>query len=119
MSVSRGAALTAVQDVRTALETLAGALVDANLDDLLRAEPVLESAIARLSIQPVPRDQRAALATELAAMTGALTRCRVLGQALTDAIAIFAHARGDAGSYTRDGREQPGGVARRSLEARV
>ncbi len=119
MSVSRGAALTAIRDVRAALETLGNALADANLDDLLRAEPILEAAIARLSIQQVPREQRAALSTELAAMTGALTRCRVLGQALTDAVAIFAHARGDAGSYTRDGRGRPGGRARRSLEARV
>jgi len=118
MSVSRGAALTAIRDVRTALETLGHALADANLDDLLRAEPILESAIARLSIQQVPRDERAALATELAALTGALTRCRVLGQALTDAVAIFARARGDSASYTREGRERAGGRARRSLEAR-
>ncbi len=119
MSVRRGAALTAIRDVRAALETLAGALAGADLDALLRAEPTLQTAIAHLSTQRVPRDERAALATELAAMTGSLTRCRVLGQALTDAIAIFAHARGETGGYTRDGREQAASGSRRSLEARV
>lgn len=121
MSASREGACIAVRDVRTALETLGDALAGARLEDLLRAEPILEAAVSRLGEhRPTPDDDRHALAQELAGMAGALARCRVLGQALTDAVGLFAATRGDVPNYARDGREQDTATpAPRSLEARV
>ncbi len=121
MSASSDGAITAIRNVRAALDTLGGALAEANLERLLRVESVLQEAVSRLAAHPVslPED-RHAMAAELAAMTGSLARCRLLGQALTDAMAIFAQARGDTGNYDRDGRERTSATgARRSLEARV
>ncbi len=121
MSASSDGAITAIRHVRAALDSLGSALADANLERLLRVESALEEAVSRLAAHDAafPED-RHTVATELAAMAGSLARCRVLGQALTDAIAIFAHARGDTGNYDRDGRERSTRAgARRSLEARV
>ncbi len=121
MSASREGANVAVRDVRAALETLGDALAGARLDDLLRAEPILEAAVARLGEHgTAPDEDRHALARELAGMAGALARCRVLGQALTDAVGLFAATRGDVPGYARDGREEGATLpAPRSLEARV
>ncbi len=119
MSTTAQGAVPAIQDVRAALETLGDALAGARLEDLLRVEPLLEAAVARFGAHAAhPADDAHALAVELAAMTGALARCRALGQALSDAAAILAEARGDAqAGYARDGREQPAAaVVRPSLE---
>ena len=96
-------ATAATADLRLALDRVAHALGEANLQGVLDAESGLELAVRRLaavsrSMSDVDRD---ALRLEIRAARQALDRCRALGGALLDVVRISLDAQGRGPGYGR------------------
>jgi len=96
-------AQTATADLRRALDRVAGALGEADLDGLLDAENGLELALRRLMTLPraMPDVDREALRLEIRAARQALDRCRALGGALLDVVRLSLDAQGRSPGYGR------------------
>ncbi len=115
-------AYDALLDLRRALETVASALSDANLDGLLAAEELLTRAVAvaneRLApAGPATRDA-GRLRRELFHVRAALGRCRRLGSSLSEFASFSLTSQGATGGYSRRG-ETRGILSRRAVDARV
>lgn len=93
----------ATVELRRALEAIARALSEADLDGLLAAESGLELALRRLTMLPrtLPGTDRDALRLEIRAARQALDRCRALGGALLDVVRISLDAQGRGPGYGR------------------
>lgn len=100
-------ATAATADLRRALDRVARALGEANLQQLLDAESGLELAVRRLAAlsRSMPDVNRDALRLEIRAARQALDRCRALGSALLDVVRISLDAQGRGPGYGR--REDP------------
>lgn len=96
-------ATAATADLRRALDRVAGALGEANLDALLDAENGLELALRRLAAvsRSTPVVDRHALRLEICEARQALDRCRALGGALLDVVRISLDAQGRGPGYGR------------------
>jgi hypothetical protein len=104
MSTTAQETCASLQDAATALNTLGDALVSADLDGLVAAEPQLEAVARALgSLAATPAD-RAALLPELRRARLALTRVQRLGAGLALFSFATAYAHGAAAGYGRDGR---------------
>ena len=104
MSPSRASAPRAVERLRCALETVARAIVDARLDDLVSAEAELGTALAAVcSVVEVPEADRPALLAEVRAARLALARCRSLGAAINHVADATLAAQGRQNQYDRAG----------------
>ena len=100
-------ATAATADLRRALDRVARALGEANLQGVLDAENGLELAVRRLAAvsRSMPDVDRDALRLEIRAARQALDRCRALGGALLDVVRISLDAQGRGPGYGR--REDP------------
>jgi hypothetical protein len=86
--------------VRRALEQTAAALAAADLDGLLAGETALNDAVAELrAMATVAPEHRDAFREDLEAARSALRRCRRLGAALSDFVALSLAAQGRASGY--------------------
>ena len=86
--------------MRRALEQSAAALAAANLDGLLAAAAALNDAVAELPAMVTESpEHRRALREDLEAARSAVRRCRRLGAALSDVVAISLAAQGRAVGY--------------------
>jgi hypothetical protein len=96
-------AIAATADLRRALDRVAGALGEANLEGVLHAESGLELAVRRLAAaaRSMPDIDRDALRLEIRAARQALDRCRALGGALLDVVRISLDAQGRSPGYGR------------------
>ena len=96
-------ATAATAALRDALDRVAGALGEADLDRLLDAENGLELAVRRLAVvsRSIPDVDRDALRLEIRAARQALDRCRALGGALLDVVRISLDAQGRGPGYGR------------------
>ena len=109
----------ATAELRRALDRIASALSEADLDGLLDAEHCLELAMRRLALLPrtLPDVDRDALRLEIRAARQTLDRCRALGGALLDVVRISLDAQGRGPGYGR--REDPAaGYSARAIDAR-
>ena len=102
MAESVSGSLLAVAGLRTALEDMAGALLEGNLDRLLACEARIEGALAQLPTHGLSADARAGARVEIEAARAALVRCRRLGLSLDAFIAAKLTARGICGVYGPD-----------------
>jgi hypothetical protein len=109
-------AVAAVTRLRVAIEQTAGALARPQLEALLASEAEIELALAGL---PAPAtlsaDERQALRTEIEKASGALIRCRRLGNTLTDFVRTSLAVQGRAEYGPRQGTSFSG----QSLDERV
>jgi hypothetical protein len=97
-----GRALAAAARLRAALDQLAQALGQLQLDAILDAESALETAVVNLpSLAEVSVPARAAIRSELEHARAALARSRRLGAALGDLTAISLEAQGHSRLYGR------------------
>jgi hypothetical protein len=96
-------ATAATAELRRALDRVARALGEADLDRLLDAENGLELAVRRLMSLPrtMPDVDREALRLEIRAARQALDRCRALGGALLDVVRLSFDAQGRSPGYGR------------------
>jgi hypothetical protein len=96
-------ATAATAELRRALDRVARALGEADLDRLLDAENGLELAVRRLMSLPrtMPDVDREALRLEIRAARQALDRCRALGGALLDVVRLSLDAQGRSPGYGR------------------
>jgi hypothetical protein len=117
---TRPRAIAAVARLRQVLEQSAAGLAVGSLDDLLTGEAALAHALADLSRPPsdLTADDRRHLRTELDAARDALTRCRVLGESLTDYVRLTLDAQGRATGYDPQ-RTTAVALGGRGLNARV
>jgi hypothetical protein len=97
-----------VRELRAALETISGGLVDGRPERLLDAEPRLAGVIARLAALP-PEDTTGHRAALLDARE-ALRRCEALGQTVTALDDVYAARQG----YGPSGRAGGPGMNRPS-----
>jgi hypothetical protein len=112
-------ATAATADLRRALDEVARALGEANLQGVLDAESGLELAVRRLAAvsRSMPDVDRDALRLEIRAARQALDRCRALGGALLDVVRISLDAQGRGPGYGR--HEDPAaGYGARSINTR-
>jgi hypothetical protein len=107
--------------LRATLDSLAGALTTVRVDALLASETAMADALAELARpQPTGSWSREATLRELAAARASLTRCRRLGNSLSDLLrtALTPHYRG-GGAYGHRYADQRATSVRSSLDARA
>jgi len=102
--------LSALEDLRAALQSLGDALAAGRVDLVLASEPRVTSALTRLqAIQqsgiPLSNVDRGRLNEAAAGSQAALRRCQRLGASLADVVRCVLIAQGRAGAYGREGRE--------------
>jgi hypothetical protein len=99
MSQAAPGTVLAVEGLRTALEEMADALAQANLDRVLACEARIESALAAVPTRQITVGHDVTLRREIDAARLALTRCRRLGLSLDGVIATSLSVRGVAPGY--------------------
>jgi hypothetical protein len=110
-------AMTAVANLRAALEQTAAALASPHLDALLAGEVAIEAALSALPpLGELPAAERVVVRRELERARGALMRCRRLGTSMRDYIRISFEAQGRGEEY---GPRPQAGYAGQALNARV
>jgi hypothetical protein len=92
--------MTAVANLRAALEQTATALASPHLDALLAGEVAIEAALSALpALDDLPADERVVVRSELEHARGSLLRCRRLGTSLREFIRVSFEAQGRGEEY--------------------
>lgn len=102
MAEAVSGSVLAVAGLRSALEDMADALVEGNLDRLLACEARIEGALAQLPAHGLSAEARAGARADIEAARAAVVRCRRLGLSLDAFIAAGLTARGICGVYGPD-----------------
>jgi hypothetical protein len=102
--------LSALEDLRAALQGLGDALAAGRIDEVLASEPRVTGALTLLqtihpSGIPLSDVDRGRLREAAAGSQVALRRCQRLGGSLADVVRCVLVAQGRAGTYGREGRE--------------
>jgi hypothetical protein len=98
---ARSDSLSAAMALATALESLADALVQTNVEQMLACEAEIETALAQLPPAGTRTADAAALMRELERARAALVRCQRLGQNLLSITSLSLGVQGRAAGYGR------------------